>query len=160
MSGSFLSSHWDFKLDPKKRVSLPAPYRELLRARHGSEAVVLTITPDRCLSGHPAGEWPEIVEMTRELLEHGANGANFRRLFLAMAEVVEPDPHGRILLPQQLHAYAGLDRIVHFIGVGNRFEIWDRGRFDAFQSQIDMEALKGPFSELASRFPGRAEQRR
>jgi len=149
----FLCSCWDFKVDPKKRVSLPAQYREALRRRFGSEAIVLTITPDRCLSGHPASLWPSIAEASRPLLELGANGADFRRLFLAMMKVVEPDPHGRILLPPQLHGFAGIGRIVHYIGMGNRFELWDGERFEALLRQVDLEALRGPFNELASRFP-------
>ncbi|MDY0061025.1 MAG: hypothetical protein RBU45_14540 [Myxococcota bacterium] len=153
MQEPFLNSYWDFKLDPKNRVSLPSPYRDALRRLGDSEAVVLTVTTDRCLSGHPAACWPEIVRMSRRLMEQGVPGADFHRLFLALAQVVEPDPHGRILLSPRLVAFAGLEREVHFVGMGNRFEVWDARRFDVFQREIDLELLKGPFSELASSFP-------
>ncbi len=153
MAPPFLTSFWDFKLDPKKRVCLPAQYREALRRGYGSEEVVLTITPDRCLAGHPAAEWPRIAEQSKSWLQQGANGAAFRRLFLAMAQVVEPDPHGRTVLPARLHAFAGLGGVVHFIGFGNRFEIWDRDRFAAVEGQVDLEALKTAYEQVASELP-------
>lgn len=153
MKGAFPGSFWDFKVDPKKRVSLPAPYRDELREQHGAEKVVLTITPERCLSGHPAASWPAIVEMSVRWLEHGASGAGFRRLFLALAQEVEPDPHGRIVIPPKLYAFAGMARVVHYVGLGNHFEVWDRDRFDALQGKIDLGALEGPYNATASMFP-------
>ena len=157
MQGLFINSFWDLKMDPKKRVSLPAQYRESLSSCFDSDSVVLTISPDRCLVGYPASQWPHIVQMSKELLAQGTNGTNFRRFFLAMGRIVTPDKHGRMPVPPRLAEFAKLDKMIHFIGIVNRFELWDKHHFQAFEQQIDMEALKGPFNELASRFPSGEE---
>lgn len=149
----FLRSFWGFKIDDKGRASVPAAYREVLRARHGGEAVVLTISPDRCLNGHAAACWPEMVQASRRWLDAGPNAAAFQRLYVATAEIVEPDQHGRTRIPARLHAFAGLRRDVHFVGVGTHFELWDRERFEAFQGSIDLDAMRGLFAEVVGRYP-------
>lgn len=150
MNELFLNSAWDFKLDPKRRVSLPAAYRERLKAmtETGSEAIVLSITPQRCLTGLPAERWPEVMRKSTSLLRQGRNGANFQRLFLAMAHITEPDTHGRILIPPRHTKFAGLGKAVHFIGMGSRFEIWDRDTFEEFESQIDMDAVAPSYNDF------------
>jgi len=149
----FLRSFWGFKLDAKGRASLPAAYREALRARHGDERVVLTISPDRCLNGHAAACWPEMVQASRRWLDSGPNAAAFQRLYVATAEIVAPDQHGRTRMPARLASFAGLRRDVHFVGVGRHFELWDSDRFEDFQARIDLDAMRGLFAEVVGRFP-------
>jgi len=54
---------------------------------------------------------------------------------------------GRILVPQSLREVAGLEKEIVVAGVSDRCEIWDKKRWDDFNSSIDdnelMEALEG-----------------
>ena len=58
------------------------------------------------------------------------------RPLFANAAKCEPDSQGRILLPQKLRAYAGLDKDVVIIGVNDRAEIWSA---DAWKAQEEEE---------------------
>ena len=50
---------------------------------------------------------------------------SLQRFFFAGAAEVEPDERReRILFPQQLRKYAGLEKDVTFIGTSSRAEIW------------------------------------
>ena len=64
-------------------------------------------------------------------------------------DVFEHDGASRVLLPPELRAWAGLEREVVFMGMGNRFELWDRARYDAHEAEVlgqDMNAqLSGLF---------------
>ena len=42
----------------------------------------------------------------------------------------------RVLLPPELRAWAGLEREVVFMGLGNRFELWDKARYDAHEAAV------------------------
>jgi MraZ protein len=47
----------------------------------------------------------------------------------------ELDKHGRILLPQKLREFAGLEKSVVFLGQGNKFEVWDEGVWDTQRAE-------------------------
>ena len=59
------------------------------------------------------------------------------------------DSQGRILLPQKLRAYAGLDKDVVIIGVSNRAEIWNAERWAALEAEeLNPENLAAVMEEL------------
>lgn len=76
-----------------------------------------------------------------------AKARALQRSFMAWACEVEPDKQGRILVPQSLREVAGLEKEIVVAGVSDRCEIWDKKRWDDFNSSIDdnelMEALEG-----------------
>jgi len=58
----------------------------------------------------------------------------------------EVDGHGRILLPQALREYAGLEREAVVVGVATRAEIWDVVAFQSFK-----DSIKDRFEEMAEK---------
>ncbi|MBQ8724487.1 MAG: division/cell wall cluster transcriptional repressor MraZ, partial [Oscillospiraceae bacterium] len=61
---------------------------------------------------------------------------------------VTPDKQGRILLPQELRAFAGLDKDLVIIGANDKAEIWDKAKWDEMNSSIDMNDLLSTMVEL------------
>ena len=59
------------------------------------------------------------------------------RPLFAFAARCEVDGQGRILLPQNLREYAGLEKNVTVIGCNNHAELWDS---DAWKSVYDAES--------------------
>mgnify|MGYP002534509979 CR=1 FL=1 len=53
----------------------------------------------------------------------------------------ELDSQGRIVVPQKLRRYAGLDKDVVFVGDEDHFEIWDAKRWDDFVGSVDLASL-------------------
>ena len=83
----------------------------------------------------------------RDLLCYHGYGLLPERLF--RRELGEPDSQGRILLPQKLRAYAGLDKDVVIIGVSNRAEIWNAERWAALEAEeLNPENLAAVMEEL------------
>ncbi len=81
------------------------------------------------------------------MLAYGPNGSHFERIYRSTMQVVTPDQHGRFVISGKLHAFAKLGKTAHFIGMGDRFEIWDARRFDELMSSIDYEDIKQPFED-------------
>lgn len=48
----------------------------------------------------------------------------FTRVFYSGATEVEMDKQGRMLIPQNLREFAGIEKEILVIGVGSRVEIW------------------------------------
>ncbi|MGN1135701.1 MAG: division/cell wall cluster transcriptional repressor MraZ, partial [Oscillospiraceae bacterium] len=91
-------------------------------------------------------EWENFTEKLKTLTGEKAKSA---KLFIVRACPVEPDKQGRILIPQQLRDYAGLDHDVTVLGVINRAEIWDSARFNAMSESISEEMLSDALSDIA-----------
>ena len=69
------------------------------------------------------------------------------RKFLSSAFETEEDGQSRILLPKELKKFAGIEKNIVFVGVGNRVEIWAEEKWDEQDDDDDfdscMNALKG-----------------
>lgn len=119
---------YQHSLDAKGRVVLPARWRSSL-----GEGCVLTVGPDRCLQGFTRQGWDGVAQRLSALRisEPGRRDA-VRRVF-SLAHADEPDPQGRILIPEPLREAARLGREVAVVGQHDHFEIWDR---EAWRTRI------------------------
>lgn len=137
---------FEYTIDPKGRVNIPARFREQL-AESGQESVVIT-NYQNCIYAYPAGEWERIEQKLAANVSSVNRKKNaFVRFFLGGAVEVAPDKQGRILIPPSLRGYAGLERDVVMIGMPNRFEIWDRERWNVEVGRFEKEGIEDP--ELA-----------
>ncbi len=53
----------------------------------------------------------------------------FQRRVVGHAAELDMDSHGRVLIPRELRDIAGLNKQAMLIGQGNKFELWDEGRW-------------------------------
>ena len=61
--------------------------------------------------------------------------------FSATAVEVTPNAQGRVIIPQNLREFAGIESEALVIGMNNRIEIWSNSKFDDFMaSQKDTVA--------------------
>lgn len=134
--GSFLH-----QLDPKGRVSLPAPFR---RGREGESFVLLQTQPD-ALSLYPDEGWTEVQAELREISKRQPDLRNQVLRVTAGAIEVVPDKQGRILIPEKMRGAVSLGTEALVVGAINHIEIWDPKTFeemtgpsdDAFETYID-----------------------
>ena len=131
---------YSHSIDTKKRLALPAKFRGEM-----GEKVVVTRGLDRCLFVYPMKVWETLAEKLGNLPVGEAATRSFTRLMLAGAVDVEVDSQGRVLLPEYLKTYAGLDREVTVAGVFNRLELWDVNEWQRYKVQA--EAQSGDIAE-------------
>lgn len=116
-------------LDAKGRLAIPTRYRDAVMARCEGQ-LVATIDRDPCLLLYPLPDWEE---MERRLMRLSGNKPAIRavqRRMVGHASEIDMDSHGRILIPRELRDISGLDRQLMLIGQGNKFELWDEGRWN------------------------------
>jgi len=134
----FLGTHHP-RLDDKGRLFLPAKYREEL-----AEGLVITKGQERCLYVFPVEEFRRITEALRAAPMTAKAVRDYSRVLFASASDEVPDKQGRITIPPQLRAYAGLTRECAVIGANTRLEIWDAKAWDAYVSEQEQA-----FAELS-----------
>lgn len=117
-------------LDPKNRLAIPVRYRDALLV--GSGQVVISLDSAQCLQIYPLQEW-EIVRTKIQNLPNSVHPVvkSYQRLVLGHAEQIELDKAGRVLLPATLKQMVGLERELVLVGMGNRFELWDKNKWQA-----------------------------
>jgi len=115
-------------IDGKGRLSIPAKFRDELGARE-IETLVLT-EGDHCIVAYPMDEWERFEEKLRQQPQLAPEMRNFLRVAVASAKDCPVDKAGRTLVPPDLREFAGLSRDVMIVGALNKFEIWNRERWN------------------------------
>lgn len=134
---------FEYTIDPKGRVNVPARFRDLLQEAGQNSFVVTNFTG--CLCVFPAGEWGRIEELVAGRVSSVHRKLNtFLRFFIGGAVEVVPDKQGRILIPPSLRAYAGLERDVVITGMLKRFEIWSREKWEVEVGRFEKEGSEDP----------------
>ncbi|MDX1663630.1 MAG: division/cell wall cluster transcriptional repressor MraZ [Candidatus Promineifilaceae bacterium] len=113
-------------IDDKGRVTIPSKFRGELAA-----GLVVTRGFDQNLMVFPLQEWQVLAEKiaNRPLSDDSVRA--FRRRVFSGAVDLEPDRQGRIVLPQYLREFAGIEDEVVVAGMFNYVELWSR---DAWQN--------------------------
>ena len=133
-----------YNVDQKGRLAVPARFRESL-----SGTVILTRGIDPCLVLYPLGSWEPLAAKVDALPLADAEARAFRRLMYAEAANLELDSQGRILLPPELRAWAGIEREAVIVGVNTAIEIWSQAGWQAQQ-----EAMEQQTADFSNRFTG------
>lgn len=127
---------YNHTIDPKGRLSIPSKFREIL----GDEFVV-SKGMDGCLFVYANEEWKRFEDKLASLPLISQEARQFARFFLSGAQYVTVDRQGRILMPQDLREFAGLEKDVVLAGTGSRIEVWSLEKWNADNGQIDINAI-------------------
>jgi MraZ protein len=122
-------------LDAKGRVCVPAAWRQVLTEQHTSGVYVCTSLDGDSLVGF--GEELMAGELKRlEGLDpvYSQDYENFSHL-VSNSWNLPIDETGRVRLPDELIAAAGLKDRVVFVGMGLKFEVWNPDTFAPVKAQ-------------------------
>ena len=118
------------KVDDKGRIVLPAAFRDAM-VRGGSENMTLIVkmnVQQRCIDLFPAEEWERRSEKVLDNIdpELNAGDAMFWTKYNDGVSTLVPDGKlGRLSIPSELLASAGITKEVVFGGVGYKLQIWN-----------------------------------
>jgi MraZ protein len=153
-------SHFTLRLDSKGRVSIPAPFRSVL-TRDGFEGLYCYPTLDRpALDAGGHALLAEIEALVARFHPYSNERERFATALYGTSEVLRMDGEGRVILPDALKSHAGITEAVAFVGLGNKFQIWEPGRFqnELAEATEQVRALrKQPGSQEAPKAHGARE---
>ncbi|UTP38418.1 division/cell wall cluster transcriptional repressor MraZ [Phenylobacterium sp. LH3H17] len=128
----FLST-FEKQLDAKRRIVVPQEFRALVSGPFDGIICFPSIEAD-CIEGGGKALFDRYLSLieempfgdpTRSALEFSVLGGQAKMSF---------DTAGRITLPEQLCDMFGLTDDVVLVGLGDRFQIWERGAFQAHRA--------------------------
>ena len=136
-----MTGTYEHSIDAKGRLFIPSK----LRAELG-ETFYLAMGVDACLAIYPQSTWDRFTEKFASLPM--SQSKSMRPLF-ANAAKCELDSQGRIVIPQKLRRYAGLEKDTVIIGVNDRAEIWAADVWNAQEEEeMTPEKMAACMAEL------------
>jgi MraZ protein len=117
-------------LDKKGRVCIPAQYRHILAAQNTNGVYVRKslVTPSlECFGAHVVQAFHDAQTEADPFFTSAHSSSAFA--LLSLSQELAIDETGRVRLPDDFIAHAGLAENVTFVGMGRKFEIWDTVRF-------------------------------
>lgn len=140
---------YECKADVKGRVMVPAPLKKQLAPVMAEGFVVKRAVFQPCLEMYPMKEWEALMMKMSELNRFKRKNNDFIRRFTAGVKIVELDASGRLLIPKDLLAFAGINKELVISSGINIVEIWDK---DRYEQAIDDAA--DDFADLAEEVMG------
>jgi len=120
------------KLDAKGRVSVPAPFRTILKRMsyggEGSPIAPLVLRPSHqypCIEGWTEKGFEALSAPLDQYDQFSQEHDNLAMALFGDAVSMDTDREGRIVLPANLAEHAALAEAVTFIGTNKTFQIWE-----------------------------------
>jgi MraZ protein len=120
---------YQHSLDQKGRIIIPVKFRDEL-----GNKFILTKGLENCLFAYSKEEWGILEAKLKALPLTDKNARAFERFLFTGATECEMDKQGRVLVPQNLRDYAGLEKDIYIVGVSRRVEIWDKTKWEKYLS--------------------------
>ena len=144
---------YECKADVKGRLMLPSTVKKQLSSILQEGFVLKRSVFQPCLELYPMSEWNKLMEKVNKLNRFVKKNNDFIRRFTAGVRVIDLDVSGRMLIPKDLHLFAGISKNVVLSSSVNIIEIWDK---EKYENAIDAAAID--FAELAEEVMGNVNQ--
>ena len=106
-----------------------------------------------CLELYPMSEWEALMQKVNKLNRFKKKNNDFIRRFTAGVKFIEMDASGRLLIPKDLIAFAGISKEIVVSSAINIIEIWDKNNYE---KSIDSSAID--FADLAEEVMGQDDE--
>ena len=129
----FLSSY-ENRLDTKGRISVPASFRAALMSETFAGVVLYRSFTNNCIEGLSMSRMEQLAAATDKMGVFDGTLDDMTAMLFADARPLQFDVTGRIVIPAELLAHAGIRDVAVFVGRGNSFQIWNPDEFKKMQS--------------------------
>ena len=119
-------------VDGKGRIAVPARFRGQL-----ADGAVVARWLDSCLAIFPMTAWSELAARVGSLPMTDPNARLLQRQLFSGAMETELDGQGRVLVPQGLREFAGLEGEALVLGSRDHAEIWAPARWTEYSRSLD-----------------------
>lgn len=122
---------YEHTIDEKGRMTIPARYRELLL-----NGAYITQGFDRNLMVLTTDYFDVISKRVNQMSITDPDARQLKRLIFSNGDRLESDKAGRVLIPQYLREFAGLEGAAMLVGAGAYFEIWSPRTWAELNEQL------------------------
>ncbi len=134
---------YDCKADAKGRVMLPVSLKNQMTPILKEGFVIKRSVFQPCLELYPMEEYNAMMKKVNLKNRFKKKNNDFIRRFTAGVKIIEIDATGRMLIPKNLVAIAGITKEVVLSSAINIIEIWDKESYESVieETTENFEAL-------------------
>lgn len=125
-----LNESYECKVDAKFRLPLPTGLRKQWADILEAGFVLKRSVFQPCIEIHPMDKWNEIEEKLGKLNQFVKRNQDFVRIYKMGIKSVDVDANGRIQIPKELVAFAGISKEVVLAPSIGTLEIWDKEKYE------------------------------
>jgi MraZ protein len=149
------TGYYEHTIDEKNRLAIPAKFRGRMdRDRDGAGFFLAPGQPKTTLWLYTERQFERIAEQATSTFTPEEDELRWQQMFYTLAEHLEPDAQGRIVIPPRMLACTGLGREVVICGVRDHLEIYRRDEFER-----DLKEKWANYHESLSRIRSAGRQR-
>lgn len=140
LGGSFFTGEFVHTLDPKRRLTIPSEWREVVG--EPKKLYVLPALDSRCLSLYRV---PDFMRKLARLKEHSIADPKARqmaRVLGSRSAFLGWDSAGRVRIKEDLLEDAGLEHKVVLLGALDRIELWSPEEWERGAAAGDIASLE------------------
>jgi MraZ protein len=141
----FYNSRYRHGVDGQRRVQIPAKWR----SEKNGDALTMAVWPSdelgTCLRVVPSKKMFDLLAEIDAMPRGDAERSRLRRIIGSESVQISLDQSGRVSLPEEMARAAGIKDEAMFVGLLDRFEIWNPARYEkvrAAEEAYKSEALK------------------
>lgn len=138
----FLSTYVN-RVDRKGRVSVPASFRAALSGQAFQGVVLFRSSNHSCLEGFGQSAMEELSERLDRFDLFSAEQDDLATAIFGEAVQLPFDGDGRVVLPADMIAFAGLEEQAAFAGLGRKFQIWSPAHLEKRKTQAREHVKSG-----------------
>lgn len=131
MEGFFIGE-FAHAIDEKGRLAIPAKFRPRFR-----KGAIVTRWLERSLAIFPAPRFVELQGKVANLRLSDRNAREFNRFLMSGAHEDRPDGQGRIVIPQHLRSFAGIQAEAVVVGANDHLEVWAPEAWRSYISETE-----------------------
>jgi MraZ protein len=132
---------YDYSIDSKGRVNIPAKFRKALTPE-ADDTFVIVCASEKCLRAYPKDVWENGREAELTALPDTPDNIKLKSITFSNLIDDRLDAQGRARLSAKLMEFAGITKDVTMVGVASYIEMWDTERYKNYVSSA------GDFDEL------------
>ena len=129
-------------IDAKNRMVIPAKFRAFItdaEDRKGFFIMASPVSTEHCLRLYTMAGWQKLAATLRLKADTAKDPARYMRFFASRGEFAAIDAQSRVVIPQKLMGYAGLQKDVLMVGNYDWIEVWNVDDYRAATESLDEE---------------------
>jgi MraZ protein len=128
----------ELTIDDKNRLLIPSQIRKAIHPEDHGEALFLIVGKNKVLWAYPDRYYQEVIanQASNDVVPED-NSLDFDQLNYALADKLEWDKQGRVVIPERMLRRTQLGKEITLIGARNHIELWNRADWEARREELD-----------------------
>ena len=131
-----LIGEYELTVDDKNRLLVPSEIRKSMNSERDGDAFFLVLGLNRKPWLYPERYYEQLVFQAQPEITPGEEQLAFDHVNFALANRLEWDSQGRLLIPEKTLRRTELKKEVTLIGARDHLEIWNRDEWEIWREEL------------------------